>query len=92
MPARAAVRTAVRVAAALVAAVPALPGTVAMAQGSPKLPGSLVYLRDVDPTIEQDIRYAQADNFTGGKVAATAPPNVFSPGRPRGRWPRCRPI
>jgi D-alanyl-D-alanine dipeptidase len=28
----------------------------------------LVYLRDVDPTIRQDIRYATRDNFTGTKV------------------------
>jgi D-alanyl-D-alanine dipeptidase len=28
----------------------------------------LVYLRDVDPTIVQDIRYATKDNFTGFKV------------------------
>jgi zinc D-Ala-D-Ala dipeptidase len=29
------------------------------------LPPGFVYLRDVDPTIAQDIRYAGADNFTG---------------------------
>jgi zinc D-Ala-D-Ala dipeptidase len=29
------------------------------------LPGGLVYLRDVDPTIAQDIRYAGDDNFVG---------------------------
>lgn len=29
------------------------------------LPPGLVYLRDVDPTIAQDIRYATRDNFTG---------------------------
>ena len=29
------------------------------------LPSPLAYLRDVDPTILQDIRYASADNFTG---------------------------
>ena len=34
----------------------------ALAQG---LPAGFVYLRDVDPTIAQDIRYAGADNFTG---------------------------
>jgi zinc D-Ala-D-Ala dipeptidase len=34
----------------------------AAAQG---LPAGFVYLRDVDPTIAQDIRYAGADNFTG---------------------------
>jgi D-alanyl-D-alanine dipeptidase len=34
----------------------------ALAQG---LPAGFVYLRDVDPSIAQDIRYAGADNFTG---------------------------
>jgi len=29
------------------------------------LPPGFVYLRDVDPSIAQDIRYATADNFTG---------------------------
>lgn len=29
---------------------------------------SLVYLRDVDPSIRQDMRYATRDNFTGTKV------------------------
>jgi zinc D-Ala-D-Ala dipeptidase len=35
----------------------------AAAQGA--LPSGLVYLRDVDPTIAQDIRYAGSDNFVG---------------------------
>ena len=29
------------------------------------LPGGFVYLRDIDPTIIQDIRYAGANNFVG---------------------------
>src|SRR5689334_9090392 len=29
------------------------------------LPPGFVYLRDIDPTIVQDIRYATSDNFTG---------------------------
>jgi zinc D-Ala-D-Ala dipeptidase len=29
------------------------------------LPGDFVYLRDIDPTIIQDIRYASANNFVG---------------------------
>jgi D-alanyl-D-alanine dipeptidase len=29
----------------------------------------MVYLSDIDPSILQDMRYAQADNFTGGRVA-----------------------
>jgi D-alanyl-D-alanine dipeptidase len=35
----------------------------AIAQGA--LPPGFVYLRDVDPTIAQDMRYASADNFVG---------------------------
>jgi zinc D-Ala-D-Ala dipeptidase len=38
------------------------------AQGVAILPGSFVYLRDIDPTILQDIRYAQLDNFMGRRV------------------------
>ena len=30
-----------------------------------RLPPDFVYLRDVDPTIAQDLRYAGNDNFTG---------------------------
>lgn len=60
-------RRAVTCVGAIVAAL-ALLCPAAMAQGTPKLPGGLVYLRDVDPTIVQDIRYAQADNFTGGQL------------------------
>lgn len=29
------------------------------------LPGNLVYLRDIDPSIAQDMRYASPNNFTG---------------------------
>jgi len=35
------------------------------AVGAQSLPSGLVYLRDVDPGIEQDIRYAGPENFTG---------------------------
>jgi D-alanyl-D-alanine dipeptidase len=47
------------------AAVPMLiwAGAQAAAQGT--LPGGLVYLRDVDPGIVQDIRYAGSNNFVG---------------------------
>src|SRR5262249_2536439 len=38
-------------------------GQGAAAQGA--LPAGFVYLRAVDPTIAQDIRYAGADNFVG---------------------------
>lgn len=34
----------------------------------PRLPQEFVYLRDIDPTIVQDIRYATADNFTRSRV------------------------
>jgi D-alanyl-D-alanine dipeptidase len=33
-----------------------------------ELPGNLVYLRDIDPSIAQDMRYATADNFTGAPL------------------------
>ena len=33
------------------------------------LPGGFVYLRDVDPTIIQDIRYAGSNNFIGRPIA-----------------------
>jgi len=32
---------------------------------TPKLPAGFVYLRDIDPTIIQDMRYAGANNFVG---------------------------
>ena len=35
------------------------------AAGAQALPGGFVYLRDVDPTIIQDIRYAGSNNFVG---------------------------
>ena len=35
------------------------------AQARDMLPPGFVYLRDVDPSIAQDIRYASSDNFTG---------------------------
>ena len=50
-----------------------------------EMPKDFVYLRDVDPTIQQDMRYAGADNFTGGPCRATRPPNAFWCGRSRKR-------
>lgn len=45
---------------------------VAAASGSAaqsaKLPGGFVYLRDLDPTIIQDMRYAGANNFVGRRL------------------------
>lgn len=46
----------------------ALSAGSASAQVDAPHPLSLVYLRDVDPSIEQDIRYATAANFTGDRV------------------------
>jgi len=48
---------------ALAGAIAALIGAEAAAQGG--LPPGFVFLRDVDPSIAQDIRYAGADNFVG---------------------------
>jgi zinc D-Ala-D-Ala dipeptidase len=45
------------------AGVLALTVSQALAQGA--LPDNFVYLRDVDPTIAQDIRYASSNNFVG---------------------------
>jgi D-alanyl-D-alanine dipeptidase len=39
-----------------------------------ELSGGLVYLRDIDPSIAQDMRYASPNNFTGAPLAGyTAP-------------------
>lgn len=46
-------------------AIAAVAATPCIAGGMPK---DFVYLRDIDPTIEQDMRYAGPDNFTGHKV------------------------
>jgi D-alanyl-D-alanine dipeptidase len=54
-----------RLGAAAYAAVPMLIWTFAQAAAQGALPGGLVYLRDVDPSIVQDIRYAGSNNFTG---------------------------
>ena len=37
-----------------------------------EMPKGFVYLRDIDPTIEQDMRYAGAKNFTGRPAAGYA--------------------
>jgi D-alanyl-D-alanine dipeptidase len=37
--------------------------------GAQALPGGFAYLRDIDPTILQDIRYAGANNFIGRPLA-----------------------
>jgi D-alanyl-D-alanine dipeptidase len=47
--------------------VPILLTSMALASpaGAQALPGGFVYLRDIDPTILQDIRYAAPSNFVG---------------------------
>jgi zinc D-Ala-D-Ala dipeptidase len=42
--------------------------TGAPAASAEEMPNGFVYLRDVDPTIQQDMRYAGTDNFTGKPV------------------------
>ena len=41
------------------------------------LPPGFVYLRDVDPTIAQDIRYATPDNFTGRPLPGYSAPECI---------------
>jgi D-alanyl-D-alanine dipeptidase len=40
-------------------------GVTGAAAQAPRLPAGFVYLRDVDPTILQDMRYAGSNNFVG---------------------------
>ena len=51
-------------------------GAPAMA-GDKKLPSGFVYLRDVDPSIIQDMRYAGLDNFMGGPVPGYKAPECI---------------
>jgi zinc D-Ala-D-Ala dipeptidase len=43
-------------------------GCAGPALGDEEMPKGFVYLRDIDPTIQQDIRYASSHNFTGKPV------------------------
>ncbi|MEH2674772.1 D-alanyl-D-alanine dipeptidase [Bradyrhizobium elkanii] len=45
-----------------------IPGAIAPAFAQ-NLPGDFAFLRDIDPTIIQDIRYASANNFMGRPIA-----------------------
>jgi D-alanyl-D-alanine dipeptidase len=63
-----------RSAAAALAAVAMLSMPHASAQEPGTLPAPLVYLRDIDATILQDIRYAGPDNFTGRPVPGYGAP------------------
>src|SRR5258708_33839414 len=40
-------------------------GVGMIAAGAQTLPGSFVFLRDIDPSIIQDMRYAGSNNFVG---------------------------
>lgn len=53
---------------AIVAAVLAFGFSAPSSAQSPVVPPDFVYLRDVDPTIIQDIRYATTNNFTGRRL------------------------
>lgn len=53
-----------------------LAGTVS-AVGDTKLPRGFVYLRDIDPSIIQDMRYAGHDNFMGGPVPGYKAPECI---------------
>lgn len=55
--------------AARVALVVLLAASVFAAARAQALPGDFVYLRDIDPSIIQDIRYATANNFVGRPLA-----------------------
>ena len=46
-----------------------LAATVISAANAQSLPGGFVYLRDIDPGIIQDIRYATSNNFVGRPLA-----------------------
>ena len=48
--------------------------SVASAQS---LPGGFVYLRDIDPTIIQDIRYATPNNLSAVRSPATRRANAW---------------
>src|SRR5262245_53282786 len=54
--------------AAFVAGLAVLASLPLRAEEARALPEPLVYLRDIEPTILQDIRYAGTDNFTGRPV------------------------
>ena len=52
-------------------------GVTGAAAQAPKLPAGFVYLRDVDPTIIQDMRYAGSNNFVGRPLRGMTPPNAW---------------
>ena len=62
-----------------VAAVVIVSGTPMGALGTSNdaMPARFVYLRDVDPSIQQDMRYAGSDNFTGRPVPGYEAPECI---------------
>ena len=62
-----------------VAAVVIVSGAPMSALGTPNdaMPARFVYLRDVDPSIQQDMRYAGSDNFTGRPVPGYEAPECI---------------
>ena len=50
------------------ALITALSAEAVAAHAADAMPSDFVYLRDIDPSIDQDMRYAGDDNFTGDKV------------------------
>ena len=61
-------------AAALLAIVTVLARPVAEAEPDPVMPGDFVALRDVEPSILQEMRYATPHNFTGAPVVGYLAP------------------
>ena len=62
--------------------VPALAGLIlaafaTAAPGAETMPDTFVYLHDIDASIEQDMRYAGAHNFTGGPVPGYEAPECI---------------
>ncbi len=45
-----------------------LGGVIFGAHAAQPLPGDFVFLRDVDPSIIQDVRYATVNNFVGRRL------------------------
>jgi D-alanyl-D-alanine dipeptidase len=63
--------------AAILSAIAVLATPVVGAQPDPSAPVEFIELRDVDPSILQDIRYATPHNFTGDPVAGYLAPTCI---------------
>jgi D-alanyl-D-alanine dipeptidase len=55
----------------------ALLAAFASSVAASEMPPGFVYLRDIDPSIIQDMRYATPDNFTGAKVPGYEAPQCI---------------